>query len=330
MPHCQEGRSTYTCQQWNLFTVTWGTKDQGGQQMEWMSKLLLQTVKDFFQDSSPHWAAAIAYYCLLSLFPLMLAAAVIATFFVNQDWAIRQATQLVGNYLPGGAEQIREIVTSTIDQRRGVGIISLLMLLWSGSRVFGVTVKALNIAYHVDLDYGFFKRVLIELLMTVTLGLLLVVALSSRFALRMLWEYYGKNLPFSRPVFQAGLAIIPTLLLIVTFFLVYQVVPRRRVDWKPALIGALSATILFMVARPLFIRYVTQFANYNLVYGPLAIMIILVLWAWLSALILLLGGELVSHLQDVWIEKATLEHVSRQHKVHSPIEGDPLIPRRSV
>jgi membrane protein len=80
-----------------------------------------------------------------------------------------------------------------------------------------------------------------------------------------------------------------------------------------------------LAARPLFLRYVRDFGQYNLIYGSVAVAVILVLWAWVVALILLFGGELASHVQAMAIEGQAAEQVARQHQERSPTH-----PRKST
>ena len=280
-------------------------------------KVLFQSGKDFINDNGPQWAAAIAYYSLLSVFPLLLAAASIAAYFVDPEWAIQQGTSLIGNFLPGGEGQIRQVVESAIQARGTVSLFSILTLLWSGSRVFGVVTKALNIAYDASEPYGFLKRVLVELLIMLTIGILFILALSSRFLIAFIANQSNMDLQGNWWWAFIQFALRP-LLLAVSVFLIYQFVPRRKVTWWASLAGAVLFTVLFLVAQPLFTGYIQRFANYNLIYGPLAIVIILVLWTWLVSSFLILGGELVSHIQDMMVEKKPAEKIEDSHKRHDP------------
>lgn len=286
--------------------------------VEQAGKVLVQTFKHFSKDNGPQWAAAIAYYSLLSIFPLLLAGIAISAYFVDQQWAIDQGSQLIRGLVPSGTQFIREIIESIIETRGQVGIVSILVLIWTGSRVFGVITKALNIAYHVSEPYGFFRRTLVELLMTFTIGILFVLALGSRLLITFFEGLI--QIPFLQGhiVYQFLSYAIPAVLLLISLFLTYQYVPRRRVAWWAALAGAVLFTVLFLLAQPLFTGYVQTFADYSLIYGPLAILITLVLWIWISANLLLLGGELASHIQDILVEERSEKEVEEQHEKRDP------------
>ena len=286
--------------------------------LEQAGKVLVHTVRHFIKDNGPQWAAAIAYYSLLSIFPLLLAGIAIAAYFVDQQWAIDQGSQLVRGLVPSGTQFIREIIENIIETRGQVGFLSILVLIWSGSRVFGVITKALNIAYHVSEPYDFFRRTLIELLMTFTIGILFVLALGSRLLVTFLQGLI--EIPFieGRVFYQFLSYAIPAVLLLLSLFLTYQYVPRRRVAWWAALAGAALFTVLFLLAQPIFTSYVGTFANYSLIYGPLAILITLILWIWISANLLLLGGELASHIQDLLVEEKSEKEVEKEHEQRDP------------
>lgn len=273
-------------------------------------QVVYQAVADFFRDNGPQWAAAIAYYALLSVFPLLLAVVSIAAYFVEPAWAVEQLTRLLGQLVPRGTAQIQQVVQEAINARGSVSVLSVLALIWAGTRVFAVVIRALNVAFDVDETYGFLKRTTIELVTFLTIGLLLILAVSSQFILTGTWQ--ALRLP-ALPGWLLS-AVIPATLQVLALFLIYAFMPRRAVDWRAALVGALVAGLLMLAARPLFASYVERFANYNLVYGSLAIVITLIVWTWVLALLLLLGGELVGHLQSIVVDGIPPEEVERRHK----------------
>jgi membrane protein len=285
--------------------------------------MVLLSGRDLLTDHAPQWAAAVAYYGLLSLFPLLLAGISIASYFVDAQWAIQQVTRFLGEFVPRGEGQVDQIIREAIDARDQVSLLSLAALVWTGSRVFGVLTTALNIAYDVEETYGFWKRLLVEVVWTVAMGLLFLLALSSGFLLDLLWGAL-RILPAERgTVFRVIKWLVPGFLLFMAYFLTYKFVPRGRQDWRAAAIGAGGAALLFLVARPLFLSYIQQFGQYNLIYGSIAVVIILLVWAWLVALITLFGGELASHYQMMILEGQPAAEVEQRHAERSPEKKQP-------
>lgn len=283
-------------------------------------EMLVQTVKDLFTDNVPQWAAAVAFYGLLSLFPFTLAAVSLAAYFVDIDWAVGRLTSALGSYLPSGESVIRNTLQQVIELRGTIGLLSVLALLWTGSRVFGVLTMALNIAYDADESFGFFKRLMMEGFMLLTAGFLFFLALSSGVFLR-LFQGLLQFLPQGQGwVYWIVREMVPGLLLLASLFMIYQFVPRKRPNWKASVSGATAATLLFLLAQPLFLGYVQRFANYNLVYGSLTAVIVLLVWAWITAFITLFGGELTSHVQMMYFEGRSSDEVQERHEERSPLK----------
>jgi membrane protein len=156
------------------------------------------------------------------------------------------------------------------------------------------------------------------LAMAITIGLLLIAALASSLIIGLVWRFLGPGdeLAFVRTLLQF---LVQGLLLLLVFYLVYRYVPRTTVRGGAAWTGALFAVVLFLVVRPVFSFYVTRFADYNLVYGALASLIILVFWAWISSCIFLIGGQLAALVQGLEYEGRTREDVVQSHALRSPV-----------
>jgi membrane protein len=281
-------------------------------------RYLVWAAQDFTKDNGPQWAAALAYYALLSVFPLMLAALSVASYFVDVGWVADQATAILGEFVPTGQNELRGIIYGIYEARGSATLISIALLLWSGSQVFGVATQALNLAFNADETYTFLRRILVQFAMAGTIGVLLIVALLSRTVI----EFVAQRLGFSGPLITLANALewlVPGILLAIALFLAYRWVPRCTVHAGPAWIGALTATIAFLVARPLFAFYIDRFANYNLVYGALAILIILVFWAWVTAQIFLFGGQLASLIEALEHKGKDREEVEEAHEERAPV-----------
>ena len=277
--------------------------------------------RNFSHDNGFQWAAAIAYYGLLSVFPLALLAISLAAFVVDPRWAVDKASDLLQNVVPGAKPQIEQLIDGAIQLRARATVISLATLLFTGSQVFSIVTQALNVAYDVGRHYAWWKRYLMQLGQAVVIGALFVVGLGSRILLDLFWEQLGILQGQGELARETVRWALPILLLVLAFFLTYRYVPRRDVSHRAALTGAVSATLLFVAARPIFLSYLNRFGEYNLLYGSLTFLIILVLWAWLVAIILLLGGHVTAHTQKVLIEGQEAGEVERRHELRSPVSG---------
>lgn len=279
-----------------------------------VGEMVVQSGKDLLMaDNGPQWAAAITYYALLSSFPLLLVLVSMAAFFVAPQTATNRITEALGEYVPQSA-QVETMVQGVISARGTVGIFAFITLLWAGSRVFSSLIQALNIVYEVEEDYSFLKRLLVSLAMTLSLGLALVLALGSGLLLNLLRHEAGFLSFLPGELFTLLTWLIRVALLAMVFYLIYQYVPRGNHDRRASLVGAIGATLLFVVARPLFVFYIQEFGHQNLIYGSLAVVIIALLWVWIATLITLFGGELASHTRSMLLEGESAETVGQRHK----------------
>lgn len=282
--------------------------------------------RDFVVDGGLHWSAAIAYYSILSLFPLALAGVSVAAWFIDPQWAIERASQVVGDAMPR-VETVQKIISKAVAARGQTGLLSLIVLLWAGSRVFAVLIRALNIAFDVDYPYGFLKRLGVELLMLLSIGVLFIVALLSDLLPPVIGFLFGA-IPAGKALALAALGwVVPALMLGAGFFCLYRFVPRRACNWQSALIAALAATILVLGARPIFLTYVGRLATYSQIYGWLAIGIVLLVWAQIVAVVTLFCGELASHIQMMAYDGISGEEVARKHRERSPQSSGRETPR---
>ena len=264
--------------------------------------VLLGALGGLFADKKTHWAAAIAYYSLLSLFPALLIAVSLAAAFVDPLWAVEQATSLLRAFAPTGAGRVEAILRQAVARRAGVSLLSGLALLWTGSRVVDALTHALNLAYGVEAAYGFLKGLLVKLAVLLTVGLVFVLALSAELLIDLLRGVLGV-LPTGRElVLEVVKETISPCLLLIAFFLIYRFVPQRRTDWRAALVSAGAATLLFLASRALFLAYLDRFGQYELIYGPSAIVVVLMLWIWIVALLTIFGGELAARIERHYLD----------------------------
>ena len=288
---------------------------------EWAKQaynVLAQSVRDSFVDSVPQWAAAVAWYAMLSAFPLFLVGGWIASFFVEPAWAADQISSLLDDFIPQGDNNLEDKIQEAVAARNQVGLIAFAGLLFTGTRVFDTLIRALNIAFDTGSSYNFIKRFAIEAAMLLTIGVLFVIALMSGFLTSLLWEAV-QFLPA-----QEGLAYaivtwtFRAALLFASFFLIYRYVPRGEGHTKSAAAGAVAAAGLFMITNPIFQYYVQQFGNFNVIYGSLAILVIIMIWVYIVCLITLFGGEVASHTEEMVYGGRSAEEVGRRHNERSP------------
>ena len=112
--------------------------------------------------------------------------------------------------------------------------------------------------------------------------------------------------------------LVRAVLLVAALFLLYRFVPRGNRHASSALIGAVAAAAMFVTANPIFQYYVQHFSNFNAIYGSLAILVIIMLWIYISSVITLFGGEVAAHTREMIYLGRSAEEVGRRHDERSP------------
>jgi membrane protein len=215
--------------------------------------------------------------------------------------------------VPQGDAAVQRIIHDAIhDAHPYAGVISLLILLVLGSRAFGALSRALNIAYEGEETGSLARRVVIEIAMMAAVGVLFIGTLFSHYLVLFLRDAVRFLPGEASDTFALITQLIRVLLMLAAFFMIYRFVPRKRLDWRSIAVGTVVATTLFVAARPLFYGYVENLANYNLMYGGIAIAVVLLVWAWVAAFIAILGGEMASHFQTMVLEGAGAKTVDRK------------------
>jgi membrane protein len=283
----------------------------------WQSWLdvMVQTGRDLRTSNVTQWAASLAFYAVLSLFPLLIGSMVIASYIVDVSWATDQAIDLLAQFLPEGEEGIEDIVTQAIEQRQRVGIMSFLVVLVTGRRILGGLTKGLNHVSDVSEQEDTIKRkALVELALAAGLAVLIGLSLASRRLLDLLWETV-RFLPGPDSIVVDAIgALVRALLLYLVFLAVYAFVPQGPRSWRAVAVGAGLATTLYLAAQFVFALFVDSiWANLSLIYGPLALAALLLTWSWYVALITLVGASFASHVKVMIIERQGSAKTSQQH-----------------
>jgi membrane protein len=275
----------------------------------------VQTGRDLWKSSVLEWGAALAFYAVLSLFPLLIGCMVVASYIVDVEWATDQSIALLGQFLPEGEEEIEDIVKDAIDNRQRVGLLSFVVVMLTGRRILGGLIKGLNHVSDVSEQEDTIKRkAVIEIALLVGLGGVFGLALASGRLLDLLWDTMRAVPGPDGLVIEVLGMLVRTLLLFLIFTAVYAFVPQGERLWRAAIVGATLATFLYMAAQFVFSQFVDSiWTNLSLVYGPLALAALLLTWSWYVALITLVGAGFASHVKAMIIQQDDSDTVSQQH-----------------
>ncbi|MGH7457853.1 MAG: YihY/virulence factor BrkB family protein [Longimicrobiaceae bacterium] len=257
-----------------------------------------RVARNFVDHDVPGEAAKLAYFAFLSLPPGLMALFAITGYFGGPE----VAATLTERMRTGLPEQASGLVAGFIDQvvnQRAPGPLSigLLLALWAGSTAFMALAKSLERAYEVRVPRPWIKQRVLSLGVMVVCAVLFLsgsVLLLAGPALAGAVDFWGVA-GAAWSVAQWPLAL---LLVVGAFWISYYVLPAQAESREGlnCLIGALLAAALWVGATALFRLYIANFASYSQSYGILGTIIVLLLWLYLAAMVILLGGELASEL----------------------------------
>jgi membrane protein len=279
--------------------------------------MFVQAGRDLVYDNGMSWAAAVAYYALLSVIPLMVAGAILASLFVDPDTAVEGAVDVLEGLLPTGEQDVEEIVRGAIEARGMASFFSIIGLIWTGTRVFGQLIMALNVAFDVDAPWGFLKRFMIEMIMLFSVGLVFLGSILTGPIYSLATDAFGILPGGEGTIYFIITDVLPFLLLIAAFFLLYRFAPRTCVSNRAAIAGTIAGGALFLLSRSIFLYYIQDFADYDIIYGSAAVLVTLILWAWVASLIVIYGGEVASHTQMILVEGMSPREVEMRHRERS-------------
>ena len=265
-------------------------------------KWLKVAVDNFLTIDGTTWSASFAYYAFFALFPLLLVFVTIgtdvATRVYGKDKAQQQAyawtVDKVEAYMPlSKADQVT--IHSTIEQaikaRGSIGGIALVGLLWSSLGFFQALVSAINKAWG-NKPLNWWKLPLKNLTMLAILASMLLLGVVAPAILKTVLAYIAVDTVISETLYGLAVLLVPLGALFLGFLLFYKLAPRRRtqVTFSLVWIPALLVTAVIQVLQQLFVFYTTHITNFNAVYGTFGGVIALMLWTYLSGMVIIFGG----------------------------------------
>lgn len=260
-----------------------------------VSQVLRESLVSFYSEDSLMVSASIAYYSLLSLFPLMLLLLSLSGILIRHYEFAGQLPLVLERYLPVKPDFIMRNLVGISKAYGRVSLLSILLLLWSSSGVFLPLEKSLNRGWEVEKGRRWWRSRLLALEMSLILGffiLLSTVLMGVNVYIHHLlkrWSPEGVQ-AFSDLAYH-GLILTSTFLVTLAMFLVlFQRLPNRPLQLRQVLPSALLTALFWEAARSLFTLLLPLF-NYGHVYGSLAAVVALMTWAYISSAVTLFGAQ---------------------------------------
>lgn len=264
--------------------------------------LLKGTGKEILDDNVMGLAAQTAYYFFFSLFPVLLFTTPLLGLFGDPEgiigWVTGQAAQVLP---PDALGLVRGVVDDVVFSENAPGLISIGLLLasWTGSNVFNNLIFALNRAYDIEESRPWWRSRLIALGAVVVAGLSLFIASTIMLAGPEIIDWAASLVPGMESTRTLWLIVqypLAFVILVAMMWMIYYFLPNLRQSKSQVLVGAVVATVLWILATLAFRAYVVNFGSYNETYGTIGAVIILLTWMYLTMLVILVGGELNAEL----------------------------------
>ena len=249
--------------------------------------------KELGDDDAAHLSAGVAYYSVFSVFPLLLGLLAISGTVFTSITLQEQFLDYVTESMPGSKEFVSENIEELVRFRGALGIGAILGLLWSGSSAFGAMSRAINRAWDIDKDRPFYVAKTLHIIIALGVGILFLLSSFASVAIELLSNYSRDlGLPGHEFFLDFGLGnlmlkAVPWAITLAVFLLLYRFVPNCKTYWRYVWTGAVVAAILFEASKGIFMWYLVNVANYELIYGSVASMMVLMSWAYVSAFILI-------------------------------------------
>lgn len=267
--------------------------------MKYLWSMLRETYADWDEHDAQRLAAALAFYTILSLAPLVvLLVAVVSLVFRSsaaESHLLGQVQTIVGEQ---GADAVRSLLEHAQKPTSGAiaSIVSAFTLLLGASGVFGELRSALNTMWDVKHSpanglYATIKERFFSFAMVLAIGFLLMVSMVISVALATLGKFFTDLLPLPEAALSAINFAVSLLGIAALFGLIFKYVPETKIAWKDVWLGALATAVMFTIGKYFIGLYLGK-AAVGSAYGAAGSLIAVLVWVYYSANIFLFGAEL--------------------------------------
>jgi membrane protein len=272
------------------------------QMLRFILLILRRAISSFDEARAAQASAGIAYYAFFSLFPLLLVLISAGSFFINSEEAVQTVLGFAGQILPGSTIVLEQNIIRVLRMRTSIGIIGLVILLWSATGVFSALAFNIDLAWQNTRRRNFIQKRLVGLAMVSVLAFLyllfLILTITFRSLPAILGAYWDLAILRNREFLQAINFVSTWAVIFLLYFALYRWVPSTRVNWKPAAITAALSTLMWQAVLHAFSWFIQMgLDRYELVYGTLGTIVALLLSIYLYAWIALFGAHLCASIR---------------------------------
>lgn len=255
-------------------------------------------IREFNRDRSPLFAAAISFYGLISLIPLLLLAIGIFGYIIGSEVAFQRVVYFVRDLIPVSTMDLETNLRALSRQSGLLSGLGLIGLIWTGSQVFVILQQVMNIALGAKKPVGFIRSRLVAIGMLVVSGVLFTLSILITSLIAALSHnnggFWGIDMDGLSFIWNF-LSILGTVIIsVLAFTFIYRFLPTKNIGLKAPLVGGITAGVLFEIAKHAFRWYVSNVANYSRIYGSLGSVVVLIVWIYFVSMITVIGAEVAS------------------------------------
>jgi membrane protein len=260
--------------------------------------ILKKTASDWMEDQAPTLGAALAYYTVFSLAPLLIIAIAIAGLVFGQEAAQGQIFDQLRGLLGEASGKAMEDMVQNANAKPATGfvagVIGVVMLLFGASGVFGQLQTSLNAIWDVQPKpgrgiLGIIQDRILSFGFILVLGFLLLVSLLLTAAIALVGEWFGTG-PGMETLAQILNFVLSLALITVLFAMIFKFLPEAKIAWHDVWIGAFLTAVLFTVGKFVLGLYLGK-SGVDSSYGAAGSLIVLLIWVYYSSQILFFGAE---------------------------------------
>jgi membrane protein len=268
--------------------------------------VLWQATKRFYDDGAFQLAAALAYYSLLSMAPLILIAVAVAGVFYGDHGRVQSelVAQMQGLVGEEGAVLTKAVIENTDSEARSAWqlVVGAVLMIVGATTVFGQLQHALNRVWRVEAApgnaiVGFIKQRLLSFTLVLAIGFLLMVSLIISAVLATLHNYLDARLAGAAVFWEALDLAISFGLATLLIGLMFKYLPDAEIEWRDTWHGALVTAGLFIVGKHVIGLYLGQ-TSVASSFGAAGSVVVFMIWVYYAALILLFGAEITQAVAD--------------------------------
>ncbi|WP_248802590.1 YihY/virulence factor BrkB family protein [Pseudomonas sp. MWU13-2100] len=290
-----------------------------------LHRVMMRTVTEFVADEMSTYASALAYQMLFSLFPFLLFLIALIGFLHLPDFFtwLRMQSELV--LPPQALDQVNPVIDQLQQSKGGLLSVGIVIALWTASAGVRLMMSAMNAAYDVVEGRPIWKRFPLSIFYTVGIAVMLLAAAALMVLGPQVMSWLAGQIGMQEYVVTLWTWLrwpVVVLLLMFAVALMYYVMPDVKQKFRFITPGSVLAVVVWIVASLGFGYYVKTFADYNAMYGSIGAIIVLLLYFYISAAVLLLGAEMNAVIEHLSSEgKNPGEKGLREHDDTMPISG---------